>query len=105
MDDVAQHPEGRPDSLSGRHLDARFESSIRLRELALGIETRGSVVAPDSVRSGVGLFHGLDHEPSVLQVGIASAGGVILQFLVTPPMTSSCMIPLLGINRNTIRSV
>jgi len=48
---VAEHPERRPDALTFRDLDTRFESAIRLGEKILRLESRRSVVASDAIRA------------------------------------------------------
>ena len=101
---VAEQPERRPDTFSLWHADTRLEAPIGLGELALRLESRRSVVSRDTVVTIVNLADRLNDQRSVLLASIASAGCVVLQFLVAPAIPTGFCIPFLGIDRRAVRS-
>src|SRR5262249_12997093 len=65
---VTEHPEGGPDTLSERNLNACLESAITLAEESLRLQPRRGVVALDAVRAGEALASGFDDQISLLKV-------------------------------------
>src|SRR5450631_3183259 len=100
-DIVAQHPERRPHTLTRGNLDACFKASVRLLEVAGGLDPRGGVVAGDAVRPGVGFIEGGDNQTAVLNLRVRRAVGVVLKFIVAPTASASVEGPLGSVGRGT----
>src|SRR5437764_14030035 len=56
VDVVAEHPEGGPDALSARNLDAGLEAPVGLRKFAKCFQARRSVISRDAIRASVFLL-------------------------------------------------
>ena len=83
---VAHHPERRPDSLSLRDLDSRFDLSVLRIELVFRGELRGGVGAwavPAGVAQSV-VLRGDGQVAVAGQCRVLPGIGVVLQFVVTP---------------------
>src|SRR5215813_5112814 len=80
-DVIAQHPESWPHSLPCRNFDKRFKSAVRLIEKSLRLQSGGSVVALDAVRSRERFFLRGDHESAAFYLCINGAICVSLQLL------------------------
>jgi hypothetical protein len=48
---------------------------------------------------------GFNHQSSVFLAGVASAGGVVLEFVISPTIPAGFGCPLLGIDRRAIGSI
>jgi hypothetical protein len=48
---------------------------------------------------------GLNHQPSVLLASVASAGGVVLEFIISPTIAAGFRCPLLGIDWRAVGTV
>jgi len=105
FDVVAQHPERRPNALSARNFDARFESSIGLRKFAQGLQARGSVVSGDAVSSGIFLLQYFDDQVSILLVGVVESLRVVLKLVVAPASAAGFGDPFGGVDRGAVRAV
>ena len=95
-DVVAEHPERRPDALARRHLDARLEAAVRLRELAAGVDAARRVVAAadsDSARATISRL------PWPSTRDVVGAVGVVLELVVAPAVAAGVEAPLAAVDR------
>src|SRR6266404_9871794 len=99
---VAEHPERRPDALTFRNLDARFESAIRLGEKILCLESRGSVVASDAIRASEFFLLSGDNQIAVLDFNVLRARSVSLELLIAPALAAQVVRPLCRIGSGAI---
>ncbi len=99
---VAEHPERRPDALTFRNLDARFESAIRLGEKILCLESRGSVVASDTIRASEFFLLSGDNQIAVLDFNVLRARSVSLELLIAPALAAQVVRPLCRIGSGAI---
>src|SRR4029077_3221416 len=81
---AAEHPERRPNTLTSRDLDARFESAIRLGEKILCLESRGSVVASEAIRAREFFLLSGDNQVAVLDFRVLRTRSVGLELLIAP---------------------
>ena len=91
---VAEHPERRPDALTFRDLDTRFESAIRLGEKILRLESRRSVVASDAIRASEFFLLSGDDQIAVLDFHVLRARSVGLELLIAPAVAAKIVCPL-----------
>src|SRR5882724_708936 len=99
---VAEHPERRPDALTFRNLDARFESAIRLGEKILCLESRGSVVASDAIRASEFFLLSGDNQIAVLDFHVLRARSVSLELLIAPALAAQVVRPLCRIGSGSV---
>src|SRR5882724_1368827 len=99
---VAEHPERRPNALTFRDLDARFESAIRLGEKILSLESRGSVVASDAIRASEFFLLSGDNQIAVLDFHVLRARSVSLELLIAPALAAQVVRPLCRIGSGAI---
>ncbi len=93
VDVSTKHPEGRPDPLPARHLDARFEPAVGLREAILRLQARRRVVAREAVGAREALGPRRDDQRAIAQHGVVHSTGVGLQFLVAPAAAAKVVDP------------
>src|ERR1051326_6720749 len=105
VDVIAEHPECGPDSLTARDLDAGLETAVVLRELALGFEAGGGVVARHAVWAGVFFLNGFDDQVAIMQRGVLGADGVVLEFVIAPAAASGFQNPLGRIRSGAIGAI
>src|SRR5437870_1619371 len=99
---VAEHPERRPNALTFRDLDARFESAIRLGEKILCLESRGSVVASDAILASEFFLLSGDNQIVVLDFHVLRARSVSLEFLIAPALAAQVVRPLCRIGSGAV---
>ena len=90
---IAQHPECRPHSLSVGNLDARFKAAILLFKLARSLHPRGSVIARDTIRSGISFLQCGDNQRTILNLRVLRAVRIVLKFVVAPTIAAGLQRP------------
>src|SRR6266851_3968816 len=94
-DIASQHPEGRPNPLTKRHLNSGLEPAVALNELARCEQPGGCVIPRDPVGPGVVLFYRLDGQIAVpVEERVISTAGVILQLVISPTVSAYVVSPL-----------
>src|SRR5438128_3261257 len=99
---VAEHPERRPDALTFRDLDTRFESAIRLGEKILRLESRRSVVASDAIRASEFFPVSGEEQIAVLDFHVLRVPSVGLELLITPALAAKVVRPLCRIRSGAV---
>ena len=99
---VAEHPERRPDALTFRDLDTRFESAIRLGEKILRLESRRSVVASDAIRASEFFLSSADNQIAILDFHVLRARSVSLELLIAPALAAQVVRPLYTIGSGAV---
>src|SRR6202008_1710888 len=94
-------PQRRPNALSARNLEARFETPVGLLEKPFCGHSRGRVIASYVVGTSKAFLQRLDHKVAALNEGILRPVGVVLQFMISPAVTACLKIPLCCVGTRT----